>query len=130
MLKLIEDLSSDVLSIDAAAKVRHEGYRNVLIPAAKTKMVQGLIKMLYVAGPDFTGSELEALWDDAAFGFKHWHQLKRIAVVTENAWLRAAIAMSCPFFPSQIQLFKLAELTPRKHGSAAKREQVRDGGSI
>jgi len=93
MLKLIEDLSPDVLSIEAAAKVRHEGYRNVLIPAAKTKMVQGPIKMLYVAGPDFTRYEFEALWDDATFGFKHWHQFKRIVMVMENAGLRAAIAM-------------------------------------
>jgi len=110
MLKLIEGLPPDVLSIAATEKVTHEDYRNVLIPAAETKMVQGPIKMLYVAGPDFTGYELEALWDDAAFGFKHWHQFKRIAVVTESAWLRAAITMFCPFSPSQIQLFKLAEL--------------------
>ena len=113
MLKLIEDLSPDVLSIEAAAKVRHEGYRNVLIPAAKTKMVQGPIKMLYVAGPDFTRYELEALWDAAAFGFKHWHQFQRIAMVTENAW-RRAMAMFCAFFPGQIQLFKLAGLNAAK----------------
>jgi hypothetical protein len=69
-------------------------------------------------------------WDDAAFGFKHWHQFKRIAVVTESAWLLAAMTMFCPFFPRQIQLFKSPSWMPRKHGSAAKREQVRDGGSI
>jgi hypothetical protein len=38
--------------------------------------------MLYVAGTDFIGCGLVALWDAAAFGFKHWHQFKRIAVVT------------------------------------------------
>jgi hypothetical protein len=41
--------------------------------------------VLYVAGPDFTGYELEALGGDEAFGFKHWHRFKRIAVVTESA---------------------------------------------
>jgi SpoIIAA-like len=114
MLKLIEGLPPDMLSIEATGKVTHEDYRNVLIPAAETKMVQGPIKMLYVAGPDFTGYELGAQRDDLAFGFKHWHQFKRTAVETENAWLRAAIAMFCPLFPSQIQLFKLAELNAAK----------------
>ena len=70
--------------------------------------------MLFFAGPHFTGCGLEALGDDAAFGFKHWHQFKRIAVVTESAWLRAAMTMFCPFFPSQIQLFKLAKLDATK----------------
>ena len=77
-------------------------------------MVQGPIRMLYVAGPDFTGYELEALWDDAAFDSKHWHQFKWIAVVTESTWLRAAIAMLRPFFPREIRLFKRAELAAAK----------------
>ncbi len=73
-------------------------------------MVRGPVKMLYVIRPEFSGYELESLWDDAAFRLKHWHQFKRIAIVTEAAWLRAAVTMFCPFFPSEIQLFKVSEL--------------------
>ena len=47
-------------------------------------------------------------------GTTHWHQFKRIRVMTESAWLRAATIMFGPFFPGQIQLFKLAELDPAK----------------
>jgi hypothetical protein len=114
VLKLTEDLPPDVLGVEASWKVTHGDYRNVLIPAAEAKMVQGPIKMLYVAGPDFAGYELEALWDDAAFGFKHWHQFRRIAVVTNSTWLRSAITMFCPFFPSEIRLFKILELAAAK----------------
>ncbi|MDA9436870.1 STAS/SEC14 domain-containing protein [Bradyrhizobium sp. CCBAU 51627] len=129
MLKLIEGLPPDVLGIEAAGKVTHDDYREVLIPAAEAKIVQGPIRMLYVAGSDFTGYELEALWDDAAFGFKHWHQFKRIAVVTDSAWLRAAITMFRPFFPSQIRLFRLAELAAAKDW-IIRVEQVSNGGRI
>lgn len=107
-------LPQDVLGIEATGKVGHEDYRKVLIPVAEVIITKGPIRMLYVAGPDFSGNELEALWDHAAFGFKHWHQFKRIAVVTDSAWLRAAITMSRPFFPSEIRLFKLAELATAK----------------
>lgn len=114
MLKLIEGLPPDVLGIEATGKVTHEDYRNVLIPVAETMMANGPIRMLYVAGPDFFGYELEALWDDTAFGFKHWRQFTRVGVVTENPWLRAAITMFSPFFPSQVRLFKLSELGAAK----------------
>jgi hypothetical protein len=114
MLKLMQGLPSDVLGIEATGKVTHEDYKSVLIPAAEAIMAAGPINMLYVAGPTFTGYELEALWDDGAFGIKHWHQFNRVAVVTDTAWLRAATTMFCPFFPSEIQLFKVSELDAAK----------------
>ena len=40
--------------------------------------------MLYVIGMEFTGFEPEALWDDSVFGFKHWHNFVRIAVVADT----------------------------------------------
>lgn len=114
MLKRIEGLPPDVMGVEAAGKVTHQDYRNVLIPAAEALMTKGPIGMLYVAGPDFSGYELEALWDDTAFGFKHWRQFTRIALVTESPWLRAAATMFSPFFPSQVRLFKLSELGAAK----------------
>jgi len=65
-----------------------------------------------VAGQDFTGYELKALWDDATFGLKHWHQFKQNIVVM--AWLRAAITMFRPFFSSEARLIKLVELAAAK----------------
>jgi hypothetical protein len=100
MLKLMEGLAVDVLGVEAVGKVTHEIIGTSWIPAVEAKMIQGPISML-VAGPDFAGYELEALWDDSAFGLKHWHHFRGIAVVTENTWLRSAIAVYCPFFPAE-----------------------------
>ena len=73
MFKIIEGLPQDVLAIEASGKVTHDDYRNTLIPKAEAMIAKGPIKMLYVIGKDFAGFELEALWDDGAFGLKHWH---------------------------------------------------------
>jgi len=121
MLKLIEGLPPDVLGIQASGTVTHKDYRDLLIPAAEAKIAEGPVKMLFVTGADFIGYELEALWDDTAFGLKHWHKFTRIAVVTESAWLRAATTMFSPFFPSQIRLFRLAELDTAKSWISAKK---------
>ena len=114
MLKVIEGLPPDILGIDASGKVTHDDYRTVLIPGAEAKMAAGPVKMLFVAGPEFTGYELEALWDDAAFGMKHWHQFTRIAVVTNTAWLRATVTMFSPLFPGRVRLFRSSDLATAK----------------
>lgn len=110
MLKLIEDLPPMVLGVEASGKVTHEDYRKILIPSAEAMLAKGPIKMLYVIGEDFIGYELEALWDDGAFGVKHWHDFSRIAVVADNTWLRAAVTMFKPFFPHEVRLFRLSDL--------------------
>ena len=114
MLKLIEGMPSDVLAIEATGKVTHEDYRTILIPEAEAMMARRPIKMLYVIGKKFIGYELEALWDDGAFGIKHWHEFKRIAVVADQAWLRATVSMFTPFFPAEVKLFMLADLSKAK----------------
>ena len=111
MLKLIEGMPPDVLAIEAIGKVTHEDYRTTLIPKAEAMMSNGAIKMLYVIREEFTGYELEALWDDGAFGIKHWREFKRIAVVADQAWMRAAISMFAPFFPAEVRLFDLSEFS-------------------
>jgi SpoIIAA-like len=110
MLKVIQDLPPDILGIEAAGKVSHEDYRNVLIPRAEAMMAKGPIRMLYVIGQDFTGYELGALWDDGAFGIKHWRDFSRVAVVGDQGWLRTAVTLFKPFFPCAVRLFRLAEL--------------------
>jgi len=114
MLKFIEAMPQDVLAIEAVGKVTHEDYRTILIPKAEAMMTKGPIKMLYVIGEEFTGYELEALWDDGAFGIKHWREFKRVAVVADQAWLRASISMFTPFFPAEVRLFNLPQLAAAK----------------
>ena len=114
MLKFIDGLPHDVMAIEAAGTVTHEDYRNTLIPKAEAMMAKGPIKMLYVIGKEFTGFELEALWDDSAFGFRHWHDFTHIAVVTDHPWMSAMVGMFKPFFHGEVRLFRLSELPAAK----------------
>ena len=114
MFKLIEGLPPDVLVVEATGTVTHEDYRSVLIPKAEAMMAKGPIRMLYVIGRQFAGFELEALWDDGAFGLKHWHEFSRVAVVADQTWLRASISMFAPLIPAEVRLFNLSELAAAK----------------
>ena len=110
MLKIIEGLPQDVLAIEASGKITHKDYQDTLIPKAEAMIAKGPIRMLYVIGKEFTGFELEALWDDGVFGLKHWHDFSHIAVVTDHALIGSIINMFKPFFHGEGRLFRLAEL--------------------
>jgi hypothetical protein len=114
MFKMIEGLPPDVLAIEASGAVTSADYRETLIPRAEALIGKGPIRMLYVIGKDFKDFELDALWDDSKFGFSHWRDFRRIAVVTDHAWMNATINMFKPFFPADVRLFKLAELPAAK----------------
>lgn len=114
MFKSIEGLPADVLAIEAVGQISHQDYSNTLIPMAEGLIAKGPIKMLYVLGPDFTGFDLEALWDDGAFGVKHWHDFSQIALVTDHAWMGGVATMFTPFFHGEFRLFRLAELSAAK----------------
>jgi hypothetical protein len=114
MFQVIEGLPADVLGIEASGKVTHEDYRDFLIPRAEAMMKPGPIKMLYVLGGDFASYAPQALWDDADFGHKHWHDFKRVAVVADVLWIRAAIMLFMPIFPCPVKLFALSEIAAAK----------------
>ncbi len=114
MFKSIEGLPADVLAIEASGQITDQDYRGTLIPLAECLLAKGPIKMLYVIGSDFTGFDLAALWDDSAFGFSHWHDFSRIALVTDHAWMCGAVTMFKPFFQGEVRLFRLAQLSAAK----------------
>jgi hypothetical protein len=70
--------------------------------------------MLYAIGEDFTAFDLEALWDDTTFGARHWRDFRRVAVVADQQWLRAAVSMFAPFFPCEVRLFKRSDMIVAK----------------
>ena len=120
MLRVIEGLPEGVLGIEAVGKVTHEDYRDVLIPKAQAMMAKGPISMLYVIGKEASGFALEALWDDSTFGLRHWRDFSRIAVVTDQAWLRAAVSLFAPLTPAEVRLFATSALPEAKRWIAEK----------
>ncbi|WP_243367782.1 STAS/SEC14 domain-containing protein [Fundidesulfovibrio soli] len=114
MFKPIQGLPPDVLALEAVGKITHQDYQEVLIPQAEALMAKGPIRLLFVAGPEFTGYDLEALWDDTTFGAKHWRDFTRVAVVADVTWLRAAVSIFKPFFRGEVGLFKVSELEEAK----------------
>ena len=45
------------------------------------------IPLLYILGPEFTGFEPDAMWEDTKLGFKTLTKYDKMAVVTDTSWV-------------------------------------------
>jgi len=52
-------------------------------------------------------------------GSGHWHDFSDIAVVTDDAWMRAMVSMFKPFLHGNVGLFGLADLPVAKNWIAS-----------
>lgn len=114
MFKLIDGLDPDILGVEVTGKIKHEDYQDFLIPHAEEMMKKGPIRLLYLIGKDFSGYELAALWDDNAFGVKHWRDFTHVAIVTDNIWMKGFSNIFTPFFPGEVKIFSLDDLEGAK----------------
>lgn len=110
MFKFIEGLPPRILAIEITGKITHEDYRDHLIPEAEGMMGAGPIKALCVVRSGLADFSPAAMWDDQAFGFKHWSDVSHMALATDHAWIKAAVAVFAPLSPTRIRVFPLAEL--------------------
>jgi SpoIIAA-like len=123
MFKFIEGLSAGRDGDRIHGQGHARGLSTHAHPEAESMMTKGPIKMLYVIGKEFTGFELEALWDDSIFGIRHWHDFTHIALVTDHAWMRATASMFEPFFTAKSGWSSFPNCLLRKTGSRMRKER-------
>jgi hypothetical protein len=111
MMTILDGLPPQVLGVRVSGKVTHADYRKTLIPHAEAMIADGPISLLYVIGKDFSGYELRTLRDDGAFGIRYWRDFRRIAVVGDESWVRATLALFKPLVPCEVRLFSRLQLS-------------------
>jgi hypothetical protein len=110
MYEILEGFPDNVLAIKSSGQITHEDYADVLIPLAEEKFeAHGKIKILFVLD-DFDGADLRAMWDDTAFGLKHWTGFTHMAIVTDISWAQSMAAIFAPLIPAEVRVFNGAEL--------------------
>ncbi len=110
MINLLQGFPKDVVAFEAVGEVTSQDYKDTLDPAVKAAIAEnGSISIMYVLGDKFTGYSGAAMWDDAVIGteeFRHW---KKIAVVTDTAWVAHSIHAVAWMMPARIKVFTVSE---------------------
>jgi hypothetical protein len=110
MIRLLSDLPSTVVGIEAVGRVEKRDYEDVLDPAIEEALKRhDKIRLLYVLGDEFDGYAPGAAWEDTKLGVGHWGSWERIAVATDREWIRDALKMLGWMLPGEVRSFHSGE---------------------
>jgi SpoIIAA-like len=110
MIEPISALPENVVGFVAEGDVTAEDYEQRLVPAIERALAShDKIRLLYVLGSDFTGYSGRAIWDDGKVGMQHLTRWERIAVVSDQQWIRHSVNVFGYLIPGEVKAFELAD---------------------
>lgn len=110
MIEQIPGLPAGALGFRASGQVTATDYSQILVPDIEAAFaVNRKLRLLYHIGPDFTGFDAGAMWEDAQLGFRHFSGWDRVALVTDVHWLRVTATAMGFAVPAELKLFRNAQ---------------------
>ena len=107
-MKELSDLPAGVIGFEASGRIRAEDYRDMVLPALERAAAAGEVRFVIVMR-DFDGMSGGAVWQDLRVGFEHLRKWKRIALVTDIAWMRDLTSLFGWMTPGEVKTFSLAQ---------------------
>ncbi len=109
MIKRLDGVPAGVIGFEAEGKIRAEDFRDVVIPALEEAAKAGEVRFLMVMR-EFDGMSGGALWQDLKVALEHLRAWKRIALVTDIAWMTHMIALFGWMIPGDSRAFSIGHL--------------------
>lgn len=113
--ELIDGLPSDVIALRLVGVITAADYRDMLVPLMEKKLAEhDKLKCLLVVGDDYATYSAGAAWEDAKFDLGHLTDFRRIALVTDVAWMANTAKLFRPLLPYELAVYPMAELDAAK----------------
>ena len=110
MISQIDGLPAGALGFECHGRVTAGEYAGMIAPDVEAAfMVNSRLRVLYVFGADFAGFDAGAVWEDVQTGLRHYIGWERVAIVTDQAWLRVAATALGLAVPAEVRVFPMAE---------------------
>ena len=110
MMERIPDLPDNVLGFRASGAVSGDDYKNVVVPAVEAaSKTNAALRLLYVIPNDCTGFSAESMWDDTKVVLGHVKQLEKVALVSDQEWLRDSVRLLGQLVPGELKAFPMEE---------------------
>jgi hypothetical protein len=111
MLEQIADMPAGALGFEAVGTVDDDDFEEVVEPVLRREIAAGRrIRLLYLLGPSLREYERDALTEEVGFAARHALSYERVAVVSDEDWLRPALRVLSALVPGQLRAFPVAEL--------------------
>ena len=121
MIEVLPDMPKGVTGVRVSGRLRGDELRE-LKPTIEEMLHSDEIRIVEVIAPDYEGFGPGGLFEDLKLGFgtvfPHHSAFKRIAVVSDKAWVGHTVHALAWLIPGELGVFKLDELERAKEWAA------------
>ncbi|WP_433505432.1 STAS/SEC14 domain-containing protein [Pseudonocardia halophobica] len=120
MLRQMSHMPVGTIGFEATGKVDDDDFEDVVAPVLRREVARGAtLRLLYLFGPGLRDYEGDELKEEIAFAVRHPTAYGRVAVVSDEDWLRPALRLLSLLVPGHLRGFPVAELEAAKRWVAA-----------
>ena len=114
MLRRIRDMPSGTLGFEAVGKVEDDDWEDAVEPVLRSEIAEGeKVRLLYLLGPE-ARVEGEAMTADTGFRARYAKSFDRVAVVSDEDWIRPALRALSFLLPGKAKGFAVRDLEAAK----------------
>jgi hypothetical protein len=120
MLRQMTDMPVGTVGFEGVGEVDDDDWEDSVEPVVRSEIAEGhKLRLLYLMGPRTHEVDGDALKADAGFRARHASSFERVAVVSDEDWVRPALRALSFLLPGKAKGFRVADLQGAKAWLAA-----------
>ena len=114
MLRPMNDMPTRTIGFEAVGEV-DDDWEDVVEPVLRREIAAGrMVRLLYLVGLSADDIEGAAMKADTGFGARHAKEFARVAVVTDESWIKPALRALSFLLPGAARGFAVRDLPAAK----------------
>ena len=115
MLRPISDMPAGTIGFEAIREVEDDDWEEAVEPVLRREIADGRkVRLLYLLGSEARDVEGDAMSADTGFRMRHATSFDRVAVVSDEDWMRPALRALSFLLPGKAKGFRVRELEAAK----------------
>ncbi len=120
MLRRMTEMPTGTIGFEAVGEVEDDDWEKAVEPVLRQEIAEGRdVRLLYLIGAGAREVEGDAISADAGFRVRHATSYERVAVVSDEDWVRPALRALSFLLPGKARGFRVRDLAEAKAWLAA-----------
>ena len=115
MLRRMTDMPTGTIGFEAVGEVEDDDWEETVAPVLRQEIAAGRdVRLLYLVGVAAQEVEGDAMKADTSFRARHATSFERVAVVSDEDWMRPALGALSFLLPGKAKGFAVRDLQAAK----------------
>ena len=120
MFRMITEMPAGTIGFETVGEVDDDDWEATVEPMLRKEIAEGRkVRLLYVLGPETRKVEGDAMKADTGFRARHASSFERVAVASDEDWVRPALGALSFLLPGKAKGFRVRDLEEAKAWLAA-----------